>query len=941
MKTTFSSSRAFFISLFGGLLLSSTGWSSAAPFRAPGSPDLAAAVNPFVGTAEHGHTYPGATVPFGMVQLSPDTPLQGWDGSSGYHYSDSVIRGFSHTHLSGTGVGGLGDVLLMPTVGAPSVEQGAYSSPFSHARESASPGYYRVFLQKPRALAELSATARAGVHRYTFPASNQANIVVDLEHGIGNQVLESSLTIENPTTISGTRISQGWGGRREVYFVMQFSKPFGDLESGARQSSLKIDQTRVGNGIQTRLSGKAVKIALPFKTVEGEQIIVKVGISGTGIEGARRNLNAEIPGFDFPAVRQSALSQWNELLGKIKIESRDPKIRRTFATNFYQSCLAPVLFNDTDKTYRGLDKRNHPGAKFDNYTTFSLWDTFRAQHPLLTVVAPTRVPDMVNSMLAHYAELNREQLPVWPLWGNETGTMIGYHSAPVIVDAYLKGFKGFDPEVAYQALRLTAFNGRNGQGEFGQNGYVTSSTSGQKQSVSRTLEYAFDDWCIAQMAQKLGHTRDAQLFLARSANYRNLFDSRVGFMRGRRADGSWRRPFNPKQHIWADYTEANAWQYLWTAMHDSPGLVQLLGGDAAFIAKMESMFNERDDVVSNIPDITGLIGQYAHGNEPVHHVAYLYNYAGAPYKTQQRVRQIIDLFYNDTPIGAPGNNDCGQMSAWYVWSAIGFYPVNPASGVYVIGSPQVDRATLQVGPNGRTFTVVAPGNSPKNIYVQSATLNGKPLQNSYFSHAQLLAGGELRLQMGPKPNLNWGKPLANRPPSGMPANYPYPPLPAPSVVPARVVFKFPIRIVAGNDAPIGDFLPDENMEAGSTNSNGARVDTSAPNAGPEAIYQSERYGADFSYRIAVPKGRRYTVRLHFAEIFDAAPGERVQNIDIGGQRVLSDFSVAAIAGPGKALVREFKDIAPDAGGEIVIRISAAPGSKDQNAKISGLEVLAP
>ncbi|WP_238596570.1 GH92 family glycosyl hydrolase [Abditibacterium utsteinense] len=897
-------------------------------------------VNPLVGTAEHGHTYPGATVPFGLVQLSPDTPLQGWDGSSGYHYSDSVIRGFSHTHLMGTGVGGLGDILLMPTVGEGSVEESAYSSPFSHTQEVASPGYYRVFLQKPGVTAELSATARAGIHRYTFPASNDAHIVLDLQHGVGNSVFESSMRIENSTTISGTRISDGWGGRRAAYFVMQFSKPFDS-------SVIEQDQVRLGEGA-TQASGKSVKSFVSFKTTDGETILVRVGISGTSVEGARRNLSAEIPNFDFDAVHTAGVQQWNDLLGRIQIESKDPKIRRTFATNYYQSCLAPVLFNDADGTYRGLDKQNHPGAGFQNYTTFSLWDTFRAQHPLLTVVQPERVPDMVNSMLAHYKERGAQEMPVWPLWGNETGTMIGYHSAPVIADAFLKGFKGFDAETAYQDLRATALNPRNGQDEFGQSGYIFSSSAGSKQSVSRSLEFAYDDWCIAQMAQKLGHTEDAQMFLKRSANYRNLFDSTVGFMRGRLADGTWRRPFNPKQLVWADYTEANAWQYSWTAMQDSPGLVKIMGGDAPFINKLETLFNEKSDVISNIPDITGLIGQYAHGNEPVHHVAYLYNYAGAPWRTQARVRQVMDTLYNDTPAGDPGNNDCGQMSAWYVWSAMGFYPVNPVGGIYVLGSPSVDKATIRLNPIGikagakeRTFTMIAANNSPKNVYIQSASLNGKPLQNSYLTHSQLMAGGVLRLQMGIKPNLNWGKALSTRPPSGMPANFQYAALPTPSLPNVPIILKLPIRVIAGSEDATGGFVPDFNMEDGSTNGNTTPVDVSAPNAGPEAIYQSERYGSDFSYRFPVPKTGRYTVRLHFAEIFGAQANERVENIDINGTRVLENFSVAAEAGQNKAVVKEFTDIAPNAQGEIVVRIAAAPGSADKNAKISGIEILAP
>jgi len=892
----------------------------------------AADVNPLVGTAEHGHTYPGATVPFGLVQLSPDTRTQGWDGVSGYHYSDNAILGFSHTHLMGTGVGALGDIMLMPTVGAVSLDESSYSSPFSHAQESASPGYYRVFLQKPRVTAELTATARAGMHRYTFPATGAANIVLDLQHGISDSVYQSSLRIENATTISGTRISNGLGGRRSVYFVMQFSRPFAT-------SGIQRDGVRLASGA-TSGSGKAVKGFVSFKTKDKDAIEVKVGISATSIEGARRNLTSEIPGWDFDAMHRSALRQWNDLLGRIQVESRDPKVRRTFETNLYQSCLAPTLFNDEDGAYLGADHKIHTGAKFQNYTTFSLWDTFRSLHPLLTIIEPERVPDMINSMLALYNERGAQEMPVWTFWGSETGIMIGYHSAPVVADAFLKGFKGFDAEAAYQALRATALNPRNGQGEFNQYGYVLTA-AGSKQSVSRTLEFAYDDWSIAQMAAKLGHTEDAQMFLKRSANYRNLFDSTVGFMRGRRADGSWRRPFNPKVLAWSDYTEANAWQYSWTAMQDSPGLVRIMGGDAPFIAKMDAMFSANSDVISAVPDITGLIGQYAHGNEPVHHAAYLYNYAGAPWKTQQRVRQIMDTLYNDTPNGSPGNNDCGQMSAWYVWSAMGFYPVNPVGGVYVLGSPRVDKATIRLTPSGRTFTMTAANNSAQNIYIQSATLDGKPLTVSYLTQDQLMAGGVLRLQMGAQPNVNWGKALASRPPSGLPANFQYAPLPTPSAPVKRVILQLPIRVVAGSEDAAGAFVPDFNMEDAAINATDAHVDVNTPHAAPEALYQSERYGQDFSYRFPVPKNGRYTVRLHFAEVFGAKPGERVENIDINGRRVLANFSVAAEAGQNKALVKEFSNIAPDAKGEIVVRVAAAPNSADQNAKISGIEIFVP
>lgn len=906
----------------------------------PKIPADVAAANPFVGSAEHGHTYPGASMPFGMVQVSPDTPLQGWDGSSGYHYSDGVIRGFSHTHLSGTGVGGLGDVLLMPTVGEVQLSPGdpgkaaGYASRFSHAREEATPGYYKVFLDDPKITAELTATERCGLHKYTFPASNNAHIVLDLEHGVGNNVAESGLTVENNTTISGYRTSDGWGGRRAAYFVMEFSKPFASY-------GVEKDGTRV-DGTPDKVDGKAVKAFVNYNTTAGESVLVRVGISGTSIEGARRNLNVEIPNFDFNAVHAKAVNTWDEQLGAIQVESKDPKVVRTFYSNLYQSYLGPVLFNDVDGAYRGPDKKNHLGTAFQNYTTFSLWDTFRAQAPLLTLTQPNRIADMVNSMVMFEGERGQNEMPVWTLWGNETGTMIGYNSAPVVADAYLKGFTGFNAEAAYQALKRTALNGRNGQDEFNKMGYVVSGGKAN-QSVARTLEFAYNDWCIAQMAQKLGHTADAKMFMDRSANFVNVYDGASGFMRGRTASGDWRRPFNPDQLAWADYTEANAWHYTWAVMQDPQKLVKLMGGDAAFINKMDTMFSSEAPGLFGIPDITGLIGEYAHGNEPVHHAAYLYDYAGAPYKTQARVRQIMKDLYNDTPAGAPGNNDVGQMSAWYVFSALGFYPVNPAQGVYAIGSPAVDKATIRLDKNyygGRTFTMTARNNSPENVYIQSATLNGKALSDSYITHQQILAGGTLNFVMGPQPNTNWGKAEANRPPAGMPANFAYaaPPAPAKKIVQN---WTLPIRVVAGSYDNIGGYQADFTNENGAVNGNDAAVDVKVPNAAPEKVYQTERYGNDVSYAYPVPKGATYLVRLHFAEIFAAAPGERVENISINGKPVLTNFSVAAEAGQGKALVKDFTGIAPDAKGNITVRVQAARDSKDQNAKISAIEILKP
>ncbi|HWH70175.1 MAG TPA: GH92 family glycosyl hydrolase, partial [Candidatus Sulfotelmatobacter sp.] len=884
----------------------------------------------------HGHAYPGAIVPFGMMQLSPDTPIQGWDGCSGYHYTDSAIRGFSHTHLAGTGCGCLGDILVMPTVGEVQLEAGSpgkgYTSRFSHADELAVPGYYRVLLQDPQVLAELTATIRCGLHKYTFPATDNAHIVLDLVHGIGNDAVEATINVENNTTISGSRISNGWGGRRAIYFVMQFSKPF---------ASFGIEQDKQRLGADARAGkGRQMKAFVSYKTSAKEAVLVKVGISGTGIEGARKNLAAEIPDWNFEKIHAAATKQWKQLLDTVQVETFDPHIRNTFYANLYLCCQAPVIYNDVDGTYRGMDRQNHAGAGFQNYTIFSLWDTYRAEHPLLNLLQPQRVDDMVQSMVAEYKESGHHSTPIWPLWGNETWCMIGYHSVAVIAEAYLKGFRGFDAEAAYQALRDTAMGDRNGLKSYRERGYVDSRRGAE--ATSRTIEYTYDDWCLARMAEALGHKEDAELFYKRSANYRNHFDRSVNFFRGRKADGSWRKPFNPIGMVGDEYTEADAWQYAFAIQQDVPGLMGLYGGDEGFVQRLDAMFAADSTIQTSIPDITGRIGQFAHGDEQCHHVSYLYNYAGVPYKTQQRVRQVMDTFYKDTPDGQCGNIDCGQMAAWYVFSALGFYPVNPASGVYMIGSPVVTKAVLNLDAKkykGCKFTVIAKNNSPKNVYIQSASLNGKPLNQAWLTHEQITAGGTLTLVMGPQPNLEWGKAQSVRPPTTMPANFRYPELPAPSVD-KREVLTLPIKVICGSDEPAQGFVPDPNMVDGATNGKRGKIDTSAPNAAPEAVYLSERYSQDFAYVFEVPKDGRYQVRLHFAEIFNSEVGSRVENISLNGQVVLKDFDILKTAGAmNKAVVKEFNDVAPDSQGNIVVRIAAAPQSPDKNAKICGIEIL--
>jgi predicted alpha-1,2-mannosidase len=917
----------FFAAPAGLCLLTMHVWALPSPVEQP---------LPLVGTGDHGHAYPGAIVPFGMVQLSPDTPLRGWDGSSGYHYSDSAIEGFSHTHLAGTGVGCLGDVLVMPTVGEVKLVAGSpgygYSSRFSHAQERATPGFYRVFLEDPKVTADLTATARCGFHKYTFPASDQAHVILDLVHGVDNRPLEATLQVEGNNTISGSRISQGWGGRRAIYFVMQFSKPFDSFGVEQNRKRLEAD-AREGRG-------RELKAFVNYKTAAGETLLLKVGISGTGIDGARKNLAAEIPGWDFDGAKAAAVRQWRNIFDIVELETFDPHIRTSFYANLYLACQAPVLYNDVDGTYRGLDRQNHPAPGFQNYTIFSLWDTYRAEHPLLTLLQPGRVNDLVQSMLAEYRESGLHTTPIWPLWGNETWCMIGYHSVPVIVDAYLKGFRGFDAEAAYQAMRDTAMQDRNGLQAYKELGYVASKPG--EQATSKTLEYAFDDWCLARMAEALGHQEDARLFYRRAANYRNLFDRTTLFFRGRKAGGAWRSPFIANALVNDEYTEADAWQYAFCVQQDLPGLIGLYGGDADFIQKLDALFTADSTIQTDIPDISGLIGQYSQGDEQCHHVAYLYNYAGAPFKTQQRVRHVMATQYNDKPTGQCGNVDCGQMAAWYVFSALGFYPVNPASGIYVIGSPVVEKAVLRLDRDhyhGHTFTIVARHNSPQNVYIQSASLNGRPLARTWLTHDQIAAGGTLELVMGPKPNMEWGRAPEARPPATMPAGFQYAELPAPASD-KLIPLSLPIRVICGSDEPAGEFVPDPNMASGALNRTQAAIDTSVTNAAPAAIYQCERYGRDFAYCFPVPKAGRYHVRLHFAEVFDDSAGRRLLDVHLNGQPVLTNLDIfAAAGGMNKALVKDFDDVTPDAQGNIVIRISSPPNSPDRNAKISGIEIL--
>lgn len=756
-----------------------------------GEPSPVDSVRPFIGTDEHGHTYPGATAPFGLVQLSPDTRLRFWDGVSGYHYSDSTILGFSHTHLTGTGCGDMGDIRFTPLSGKlPEIDKTGYPQKFSHADEVAKPGYYRVIFENPKIKAELTATPHAGFHKYTYPAGEVAHVFLDVDRGLLDEPVEGCIIAESNTRVVGFRYSKGRVSGHVVYFVAEFSRPF-DSWMIEVDGTPQVEYTRhrTFRGLRNRFradespttssSGRGVHTQALFNFEDpSEPVLVRVGISPGSIEGAQKNLEAEITTWDFEGMVAEAAKSWSDVLGRLEIQTKDQAIRENFYTALYHSCMAPTLYGDVDGGYPGLDGKDHVSKKFLNYSTFSLWDTFRAQHPLITIIQPQRIDDIVNSMLAHYREFANHTLPVWSMLGHETWCMIGIHSIPVIADAYGKGFRRFDADLALQAMcdsilpRKEPY--RHGTekflAEYGKQGYISTEEDRytSKQSVSRTLEYAYNDWCVGQMAEQLDDDDFAELFAKRAQNYRLLFDPKTGFMRGKYADGTWREPFEPNDVARTDYTEATAWQYLFSVPHDVQGLIDLFGSDEKFIAKLDGIFSASSDMISSNINIVGMVGQYAHGNEPCHHFPFMYNYAGAPWKTQERTRQIMKEMYANTPGGLCGNDDCGQLSAWYVFSAMGFYPVNAASGVYVLGSPIVDRVTIRLDPKyqkGGTFTLIAENNSPTNMYVQSATLNGKPYTHSWFSHAQLVAGGTLTLKMGPKPNPAWGQRPKDRPPA--------------------------------------------------------------------------------------------------------------------------------------------------------------------------------
>ena len=710
-------------------------------------------VDPFIGTGGHGHTYPGATVPFGMLQVSPVNGISEWDWCSGYHYSDDVAIGFSHLSLSGTGIGDLADILFMPVNKAVDLSTNPisrdsipYKSSYSHKNEKATPGYYQVFLENHNVNVELTTSKRTAYHKYTFKEGDTQSVVINLGFAINwDKSIETFLKVEDEHTISGYRNSTGWAKNQKVFFVAKFSKPIVNYKLSADGNTTDKDLVK---GIKTSTQ-------LFFDGAKNKELLAKVALSSVSVENAKDNLDSKEETFE--TTKSEAETLWNSALSQIVVETPTDSLKTIFYTALYHAQLAPVTFSDKNGQFRLENDSIVTATNYTAYSTLSLWDTFRAEHPLLTLIAPDRVSDMVNSMLAFYD--TKKILPVWTLYGNETNTMTGYHSIPVIVDAYQKGIRGFDAEKAYEAMKNTMMQDDRGLIYYKKYGFIPYSLLDE--SVTITLEYAYDDWCVAQMARALGKEADYQYFLNRSKAYQQLFDKKSGFMRGKSVDGkSWNAPFDPKHsnhREQTDYTEGNAWQHSWFVPQAVDDLIAIHGGNEIFTSRLEKLFTESSEITGDnvSADITGLIGQYAHGNEPSHHIAYMFNHANQPWRTQYWARHIMDTQYNTTPNGLSGNEDCGQMSAWYVLSSIGLYPMNPASGEYEIGSPIFEKSTIKL-PENKTFMIEAEYVSHTNFYIQSATLNGKPFTKTTLSHQDILKGGTLHFVMGNKPNKNWG-----------------------------------------------------------------------------------------------------------------------------------------------------------------------------------------
>lgn len=713
-------------------------------------------VDPYIGSGYHGHVFVGTSVPYGMVQLGPSNIHKGWDWCSSYHYSDSILIGFSHTHLSGTGCTDLGDILIMPLneIRTPRGNQDdirdGYASRYSHDNEIARPEYYSLLLDRYNIRAELTATDRVGFHRYTYPEGKPASILIDLREGNGSNAYDSYIRKIDDYTVEGYRYVRGWSPSRKVYFVLKSDKKIEQFTAYDDNTPKPWDQLKVAS----------VKSVLTFGNVK--QVKIKVAISSVSCANAAMNLQEELSHWDFDKTVKMSAGRWNKELARMTVETDDEASKRTFYTAHYHTMIAPTLYCDVNGEYRGMNDMIYTDPKKVNYTTLSLWDTYRALHPLMTIIQPEMVDNVVNSMLSIYRQ--QDKLPIWPLMSGETNQMPGYSSVPVIADAYLKGFTGFDAEEALQAMKATAtYEKQKGVPYVIEKGYIPADKIHEATSIA--MEYAVDDWGIAAMARKMGKTGDAATYAKRAHYYKNYFDSSIHFIRPKLEDGSWRTPYDPARsiHTVGDFCEGNGWQYTFFAPQDPYGLIGLFGGDKPFVAKLDDFFTNNDSMGEGASsDITGLIGQYAHGNEPSHHVAYLYAYAGEQWKTAEKVRFIMDEFYTDRPDGIIGNEDCGQMSAWYLLSSMGLYQVNPSDGVFVFGSPCFKKVEMKVR-GGKTFTVEAPNNNKENIYIQKVYLNGKPYNKSYIIYDDIINGSTLKFVMGKKPNKNFGKAPANRP----------------------------------------------------------------------------------------------------------------------------------------------------------------------------------
>ncbi len=735
-------------------------------------------VNPFVGTKNMGHTFPGATVPFGAIQLSPETNQAPMfiDGAynpdvykycAGYQFEDSTIFGFSHTHFSGTGHSDLGDLLVMPTTGQLNlnpgdafIPQSGYFSSFSHENEYAEPAYYSVYLNDYNLTAELTATERVGFHQYTFPQTDSAHIILDLMANIYNYDDKNVWTfvrVENDSTVIGYRQTTGWARTRTVYFAMKFSKPFTSYGHKKYDENPYKGFYRRFNEEENfpEIAGKKIRAYFNFDTETGEQVKIKVAISSVSTDGALKNLASEIPHWDFEAVKLQSQEKWNHELNKIEVKTLSEADKIIFYTALYHTMLGPTLYEDVDGSYRGLDMNVHHSKRFTNYTTFSLWDTYRALHPLFNIIQEARNNDMIKSMLAHHDQSVHKMLPIWSHYANENWCMIGYHSVPVIVDAIIKGTTDASPERALQACINTSttlyFDGLD---SYMTMGYVPEDKSSS--SVSKTLEFAYDDWCIAQLAKKLGDSVTYQNYSERSENFKNVFNASTGFMQPKLSDENWKKLFDPLDTHGQGFIEGNAWNYGLYVPHNIHTMIEMMGGSDRFTAHLDSLFNmELDDkYIENTEDITrdGIIGNYVQGNEPGHHIPYLYNWTDAPWKTQQRVRMIMRTMYGPGEDGLCGNDDAGQMSAWYIFSALGFYPVCPGTDQYAFGSPLVEEATIHL-ENGKSFTIKTVDQSEENVYIEKVELNGNLLDRVYIHHDEIMNGGELTFYMSEKPNI--------------------------------------------------------------------------------------------------------------------------------------------------------------------------------------------